>query len=164
MAGEVIGINSAIFSSTGDFSGIGFAVPSNTISKVVPSLISRGTFSHPWIGLSGINIISEIAVAIGLKQPTGFLVLDTVAGSPAQKARLHGGYKVTNIGGRQIALGGDVVEQIDKIKVRKVDDIAIYIESTKSVGDSVSLYVFRDGHSQRVNLTLAKRPGSQESL
>jgi S1-C subfamily serine protease len=164
MAGEVIGINSAIFSSTGDFSGIGFAVPSNTISKVVPSLISRGSFSHPWIGLSGININSEIAVAIGLKQPTGFLVLDTVAGSPAQKARLHGGYKVTNIGGRQIALGGDVIEQIDKIKVRKVDDIAIYIESTKSVGDSVSLYVFRDGHSQRVNLTLAKRPGSQESL
>lgn len=59
---------------------------------------------------------------------------------------------MTNIGGRQIALGGDVI------------DIAIYIESTKSVGDSVSLYVFRDGHSQRVNLTLAKRPGSQESL
>lgn len=83
MAGEVIGINSAIFSSTGDFSGIGFAVPSNTISKVVPSLISRGSFSHPWIGLSGININSEIAVAIGLNQPTGFLVLDTVAGSPA---------------------------------------------------------------------------------
>jgi S1-C subfamily serine protease len=152
MAGEVIGINSAIFSSTGDFSGIGFAVPSNTISKVVPSLISRGSFSHPWIGLSGININSEIAVAIGLNQPTGFLVLDTVAGSPAQKAGLHGGYKVTNIGGRQIALGVDVI------------DIAIYIESTKSVGDSVSLYVFRDGHSQRVNLTLAKRPGSQESL
>jgi S1-C subfamily serine protease len=152
MAGEGIGINSAIFSSTGDFSGIGFAVPSNTISKVVPSLISRGSFSHPWIGLSGININSEIAVAIGLNQPTGFLVLDTVAGSPAQKAGLHGGYKVTNIGGRQIALGGDVI------------DIAIYIESTKSVGDSVSLYVFRDGHSQRVNLTLAKRPGSQESL
>ncbi|MFL6462203.1 MAG: S1C family serine protease [Nitrososphaeraceae archaeon] len=163
MAGEVIGINSAIFSSTGEFSGIGFAVPSNTISKVVPSLLSRGSSSHPWIGLSGININSEIAVAIGLKQPTGFLVLDTVAGSPAQKARLHGGYKVTNIGGRQIALGGDAIEQIDEIKVRKVDDIIIYIESTKSVGDSVNLYVFRDGHNQRVNITLAERPRSQES-
>jgi S1-C subfamily serine protease len=163
MAGEVIGINSAIFSSTGEFSGIGFAVPSNTISKVVPSLLSRGSFSHPWIGLSGININAEIANAIGLKQPTGFLVVDTVAGSPAQKAGLHGGYKVTNIGGRQIALGGDAIEQIDKIKVRKVDDIIIYIESTKSVGDSVNLYVFRDGHNQRVNITLAERPRSQES-
>ncbi|MFL6434648.1 MAG: S1C family serine protease [Nitrososphaeraceae archaeon] len=72
MAGEVIGINSAIFSSTGEFSGIGFAVPSNTISKVVPSLLSRGSSSHPWIGLSGININSEIAVAIGLEQPIAF--------------------------------------------------------------------------------------------
>ncbi|MFL6326092.1 MAG: hypothetical protein ACJ71I_01225 [Nitrososphaeraceae archaeon] len=56
-----------------------------------------------------------------------------------------------------------MIEQIDKIKVRKIDDIAIYIESTKSVGDSVSLYVFRDGHNQRVKLTLEERRGSQES-
>ena len=162
MAAEVIGINSAIFSSTGEFSGIGFAVPSNTISKVVPSLITRGSFSHPWIGLSGINVSAEIANAIGLKQPRGFLVVDTIAGSPAQKAGLHGGYKVTNIQDMQIALGGDVIEQIDKTKVRKIDDIITYIESMKSVGDSVSLYVFRGGHNQRVNLTLAERPSFQE--
>ena len=90
-------------------------------------------------------------------------MVDTIAGSPAQKAGLHGGYKVTNIQDKQIALGGDVIEQIDKTKVRKIDDIITYIESMKSVGDSVSLYVFRDGHNQRVNLTLAERPSFQES-
>jgi S1-C subfamily serine protease len=90
-------------------------------------------------------------------------VVDTVAGSPAQKAGLRGGYKVTNIHSRQIVLGGDVIEQIDKTKVRKIDDIIMYLESMKSVGDSVSLYIFRDGRNQRVNLTLAQRPSPQES-
>jgi S1-C subfamily serine protease len=163
MDGEVIGINSAIFSSTGEFSSIGFAVPSNTMSKVVPSLITRGSFSHPWIGLSGVNINPEIANAMGLKEPRGFLVIDTVSGSPAEKAGLHGGNNVTNIYGRQIVLGGDVIEQIDKAKVRKIDDIVIYIESMKSAGDSVTLYVFRDGQNQRIDLTLAARPSSQGS-
>jgi S1-C subfamily serine protease len=163
MDGEVIGINSAIFSSTGEFSSIGFAVPSNTMSKVVPSLITRGSFSHPWIGLSGVNINPEIANAMGLKEPRGFLVIDTVSGSPAEKAGLHGGNNVTNIYGRQIVIGGDVIEQIDKAKVRKIDDIVIYIESMKSAGDSVTLYVFRDGQNQRIDLTLAARPSSQGS-
>jgi S1-C subfamily serine protease len=88
MRGEVVGINSAIFSSTGEFSGIGFAIPANTINKVVPFLITKGSYSHPWIGLSGTNMTPEIANAIGLKESRGFLVVDTVSGSPAEK----GGY------------------------------------------------------------------------
>jgi S1-C subfamily serine protease len=163
MAGEVIGVNSAVFSSTSEFSRIGFAVPSNTINKVVPSLITRGSFSHPWIGISGINVNAEVANATGLKKSTGFLVIETVPGSPAERARLHGGYKVTDIFGRKIPLGGDVIEQIDNIKVRKIDDIMTYIESVKSVGDSVSLYVFRNGHDQRISVMLAERPTFQSS-
>jgi serine protease Do len=98
-----------------------------------------------------------------LKESRGFLVVDAVSGSPAEKAGLHGGNNVTNIYGRQIVLGGDVIEQINKAKVRKIDDIVIYIESMKSVGDTVTLYVFRDGQNQRIDLTLAARPGSQDS-
>jgi S1-C subfamily serine protease len=162
MRGEVVGINSAIFSSTGEFSGIGFAIPSNTISKVVPSLITKGSFSHPWIGLSGTNMTPEIANAIGLKESRGFLVVDTVSGSPAEKGGLHGGNKVVIINGMQIALGGDVIEKIDDKVVRKIDDILAYIESMKSVGESVSLSVLRDGKIQKLNLSLAARPGFQE--
>jgi S1-C subfamily serine protease len=162
MRGEVVGINSAIFSSTGEFSGIGFAIPSNTISKVVPSLITKGSFSHPWIGLSGTNMTPEIANAIGLKESRGFLVVDTVSGSPAEKGGLHGGNKVVTINGMQIALGGDVIEKIDDKVVRKIDDILAYIESMKSVGETVSLSVLRDGKIQKLNLSLAARPGFQE--
>jgi S1-C subfamily serine protease len=162
MRGEVIGINSAIFSSTGEFSGIGFAIPSNTISKVVPSLITKGSFSHPWIGLSGTNMTPEIANAIGLKESRGFLVVDTVSGSPADKGGVHGGNKVVTINGMQIALGGDVIEKIDDKVVRKIDDILAYIESMKSVGETVSLSVLRDGKIQKLNLSLAARPGFQE--
>ena len=163
MRGEVVGINSAIFSSTGEFSGVGFAIPSNTLNKIIPSLIKGGSFSHPWIGLSGTNITPEIANAVGLKEPRGFLVADTVSGSPAEKAGLHGGDKVANINGREIALGGDVIEKIDNNTVRKIDDILVYLESVKSVGDTVSLSVLRNGQLQKLNLTLAARPSSQES-
>jgi S1-C subfamily serine protease len=163
MRGEVVGINSAIFSSTGEFSGVGFAIPSNTLNKIIPSLITGGSFNHPWIGLSGTNITPEIANAVGLKEPRGFLVADTVSGSPAEKAGLHGGDKVANINGREIALGGDVIEKIDNNTVRKIDDMLVYLESVKSVGDTVSLSVFRNGQLQKLNLTLAARPSSQES-
>jgi len=163
MRGEVVGINSAIFSSTGEFSGVGFAIPSNTLNKIIPSLIKGGSFSHPWIGLSGTNITPEIANAVGLKEPRGFLVADTVSGSPAEKAGLRGGDKVANINGREIALGGDVIEKIDNNTVRKIDDILVYLESVKSVGDTVSLSVLRNGQLQKLNLTLAARPSSQES-
>ena len=163
MRGEVVGINSAIFSSTGEFSGVGFAIPSNTLNKIIPSLIKGGSFSHPWIGLSGTNITPEIANAVGLKESRGFLVADTVSGSPAEKAGLRGGDKVANINGREIALGGDVIEKIDNNTVRKIDDILVYLESVKSVGDTVSLSVLRNGQLQKLNLTLAARPSSQES-
>jgi S1-C subfamily serine protease len=163
MRGEVVGINSAIFSSTAEFSGVGFAIPSNTLNKIIPSLITGGYFSHPWIGLSGTNITPEIANAVGLKEPRGFLVADTVSGSPAEKAGLHGGDKVANINGKEIALGGDVIEKIDNNTVRKIDDILVYLESVKSVGDTVSLSVLRNGQLQKLNLTLAARPSSQES-
>ena len=162
MRGEVVGINSAIFSSTGEFSGIGFAIPSNTINKVVPSLITKGSYSHPWIGLSGTDMTPEIANAIGLKESRGFLVVDTVSGSPAEKGGLRGGDRMVMINGKQIALGGDVIEKIDDKVVRKIDDILEYIESIKSVGETVTLSVLRDGKIQKVNLSLAPRPDFQE--
>lgn len=161
MRGEVVGINSAIFSSTGEFSGIGFAIPSNTINKVVPFLITKGSYSHPWIGLSGTNMTPEIANAIGLKESRGFLVVDTVSGSPAEKGGIHGGDREVTINGMQIALGGDVIEKIDDKVVRKIDDILAYIESMKSVGETVTLSVLRDGKIQKVNLSLAARPDFQ---
>jgi serine protease Do len=161
LRGEVIGMNTAIFSSTGESAGVGFAIPSNTLKKVVPALISSGMYQHPWLGISGTDVTPEIAEAVGLKEAKGFLVTDITSGSPADKAGIRGGYKIDNIDGREIALGGDIIVAIDNNTVRKIDDILSYLEREKNVGDQVRLTVLRDGNSTQTFPTiLAARPGS----
>jgi S1-C subfamily serine protease len=86
MQGEVIGINSAIFSTTGGSAGVGFAIPSNAITEIAPVLIERGAFQHPWLGVSGTDMTPEIAEAMGLEEPKGFLVIEVVPGGPADMA------------------------------------------------------------------------------
>jgi serine protease Do len=161
LRGEVIGMNTAIFSSTGESAGVGFAIPSNTLKKVVPALISSGVYQHPWLGISGTDVTPEIAEAVGLKEAKGFLVTDITSESPADKAGIRGGYKIDNIDGREIALGGDIIVAIDNHTVRKIDDILSYLEREKNVGDQVRLAVLRDGNiTQTFPTTLAARPGS----
>jgi serine protease Do len=160
LKGEVVGMNTAIFSSTGEFAGIGFAIPSNTIKKVVPSLINSGSYTHPWIGIVGTDITPEIAHASGLDEARGFLVTDVTANSPADKSGIRGGYKISDIHGRQIPLGGDVIQAIDNKTIRKIEDMLTYLEREKNVGDAINLTIFRDGKPAEINLTLAARPDS----
>jgi S1-C subfamily serine protease len=165
LRGEVIGMNTAIFSSTGESAGVGFAIPSNTLKKVVPALISSGVYQHPWLGISGTDITPEIAEALGLSEAKGFLVTDITSESPSDKAGIRGGYKIDNINGREIALGGDIIVAIDNNTVRKIDDILSYLEREKSVGDQVQLTVLRDGNIEQILPTiLAARPGSTSTL
>jgi S1-C subfamily serine protease len=163
MRGEVIGINSAIYSTTGQFAGIGFAVPSNTLAKVVPSLITNGSFQHPWLGVAGRDMTPGIADALGLTEPRGFLVMDVVAGSPAEQAGIQGGDRETTIDGVPVMLGGDVITSIDDKTVRKIDDILVYLQREKTVGDDLKLTILRDGQTMEVTITLGARPSQQES-
>ena len=163
MHGKVIGINSAIFSTTGEFAGVGFAIPSDTVARVIPSLITNGSYSHPWLGVSGTNMTPEVGAALGLKEPRGFLIVDVVSGSPSEKAGIKGGDKPTQINGREILLGGDVIIGIDDKDVRKIEDVLVYLESEKEIGDDVRLTVIRDGKPQEVIVTLAARPNPLES-
>jgi S1-C subfamily serine protease len=162
MQGQVIGINTAIFSVTGTFAGVGFAIPSNTIAKVVPVLIEEGFYPHPWIGVSGTDMTPEIAEAIGLEEPRGFLVISTQDGSPASRAGIQEGSNETVLPRREIPLGGDVILSIDGITVRKLDDLLGYLEQSTQVGQIVSLGIWRDGETTEVDLTLTARPGEQE--
>ena len=165
LRGEVIGMNTAIFSSTGESAGVGFAIPSNTLQKVIPSLISSGVYQHPWLGISGTDVTPEIAEALGFNESRGFLVTDITSESPADKAGIRGGYKIDNINGREIALGGDIIVAIDNNTVRKIDDILSYLEREKNVGDNVQLTVLRNGSIQEtLPTTLAARPGSTAQL
>src|SRR5215208_2619161 len=164
MKGQAIGMNTAIFSATGVYAGVGFAIPSNTITKVVPSLIATGSYQHPWLGLIGIDITPDIAKALGLglEDAKGFLVIGVNEGSPADKAGIRGGDKVANINGREIRLGGDIVLKIDNQEVRKIEDILTYLERNKHVGDTTQLTILRDGKPQTINITLTARPESTQ--
>jgi S1-C subfamily serine protease len=163
MKGEVIGINSAIYSSTGQFAGVGFAIPSNTMAKVVPSLITTGSFKHPWLGVAGRDMTPGIADRLGLDEPRGFLVMDLVAGSPAELAGIRAGDEETTIDGVPVKLGGDVIVGVDNKTVRKIDDILVYLQREKAVGDELQLTILRDGQEMSITAVLGARPSQQES-
>src|ERR671924_2102544 len=99
LKGEVIGMNTAILSESGATSGVGFAVPSDTLKVILPALIANGSYVHPWLGVSGTDVTPEIAIELGLKEARGFLVIDIVMGSPAERAGIRGGDMPVAIGG-----------------------------------------------------------------
>jgi S1-C subfamily serine protease len=161
--GQVVGINTAIRSSTGAFEGIGFAVPSNTIAKIVPTLIEKGSFQHPWVGISGTDMTPALAKALGIEdEPRGVLVVEVVQGSPADKAGIREGNRDTNVDGRNITLGGDIMLEIDGNPVRKLDDILVYLQREKTVGDTLDVTILRDGQLKNVQILLEARPAQQQ--
>ena len=160
--GEVIGMNTAIFSRTGAYSGVGFAVPSNTIAKEVPSLIKDGTYVHPWLGISGGKLTPNLAKAAGLPANYRGVVVGSVqAGSPAEKAGIKGLTQDDN-GATHF---GDIITAVDGHPIRQIDDILNYIESYKNVGDDIQLTVNRDGGGNMMTLTatLQARPQTNPS-
>ena len=158
MKGEVVGINTAIQSATGEFSGIGFAVPSNTVKKVVPVLIQDGEFKHPWMGISGTDVDPELAEVRGLNSSKGFLVVSVIEGSPAETAGLLGVTETRETDGREFALDGDIILSIDGETVRKISDILVHLQREKSVGDEMVLSVNRGGEILELTMVLEERP------
>ena len=159
MQGEVVGINTAIQSATGEFSGIGFAVPSNTVKKVVPVLIEDGEFKHPWMGISGTDVDPELAKVRELNSSKGFLVVSVIEGSPAESAGLLGVTETKEMDGREFALDGDIIVSIDGETVRKISDILIHLQREKSIGDEMVLSVNRNGEILELTMILEERPG-----
>lgn len=160
--GEVIGVNTAIETRTGVFSGIGFAIPSNTVKQVVPALIQNGDFEHPWIGVSGFNVNQDIAEEMNLENNTGFLVVTVVDGSPADKAGIQPGDRNATFNGGELTVGGDVIVGINGEKVRGISDILLYLTREAKVGQKVNLTVIRDGERITVPVELGAREDSPE--
>jgi len=158
MRGEVVGINTAIQSTTGEFTGVGFSIPSQTVAKIVPTLIENGEYKHPWIGISGRDIDPDMANVLNLKEAVGFLVIQVVEDSPAFDAGLIGSDKTIEIEGVNYPMGGDVILSVDGIEVRKIDDILIHLQRAKSVGDKMVLEVLRDGRTTNITIVLQERP------
>jgi S1-C subfamily serine protease len=158
MRGEIVGINTAIQSSTGEFTGVGFAIPSQTVVKIVPTLISEGEYKHPWIGISGRDIDLDMANALGLKDALGFLIITVVEDSPASDAGLIGSDKTIEVEGRDYPVGGDIILAVDGIDVRKIDDILIHLQRVKIIGDEMDLEILRGDRTTNVTIVLQERP------
>jgi S1-C subfamily serine protease len=156
MQGQLIGMNTAILSGTDTFSGIGFAIPSNTITKIVPTLIGKGYYVHPYLGLNINTLTTDLAANItGIPLNLKGVYVDTIKQyGPADKAGVHGSttdqYSKKHL--------GDIIIAVDRHNVTKSDDLITYIDQHKSVGENVTLTVFRNGHTTDLKVTLAARP------
>jgi S1-C subfamily serine protease len=161
--GRVIGVTSAIISSSGANAGIGFAIPSAIVQKVVPALIKTGRYEHPWLGISGLSLNPDIAKAMGLKpEQRGALIVDVIPGSPADKAGLRGSDRQVTIDGDKVRVGGDVIIAIDAQPVRTFDDLVTYLARSTEIGQIVTLDVLSNGKEKQVKVTLVARPESQQ--
>lgn len=176
--GQVIGVNRAIDTTTSNASGqptsagVGFAVSSNIIKRVVPVMIQTGRYDYPYLGISSISLgnpsppqsgsiensgLSLDAInALGLKQFTGTYVTDVVKGGPADQAGIKAATTPTSIQG--LDAGGDLIVAIDGHPVNQYDDMIAYIVTQKSAGDTVVLTVIRSGQKVDLTVTLGKRP------
>jgi serine protease Do len=158
-AGHVIGVPSAIISPAGSSAGIGFAIPSVIVQRVVPALITTGHYEHSYLGISGISLDSELAKAMGLTpDQRGALVVNVVADGPAAKAGLQGGNRQVTINGQQVTVGGDIIISVDGKQVKGFDDLITYLARSTDVGQKITLTMLRQGKEETVEVTLAARP------
>jgi S1-C subfamily serine protease len=151
MKAEVIGVNTA-----GIFPGnIGFAVPSNAVNRIVPVLIEAGNYSHPWLGMTGGPLTSDIAQREGLERNFKGVIVDTIVkDSPADKAGING--SITNQYGER--LGGDIITAVDGNSVIRMEDLISHLEIERSVGQNMTLTIYRDGSILDKQITVGQRP------
>jgi putative serine protease PepD len=154
-AGEVVGVNTQIKSESGGSDGIGFAVPSSTISSIVPQIISSGSVEHAYLGVAVASIPSTVADELGL--PAGVEVTEVRGSSPAAEAGLRAATGSATVDGQSYPTGGDVITAVDGTAVTTGAELQVAIDA-KSPGDSVSITYTRDGQSTTVEVSLGTRP------
>jgi S1-C subfamily serine protease len=163
LQGRVIGVNSQIISPSQASAGIGFAVSSNTVRRVVPHLIAEGRYPHPWLGVQVLSLSPEWVRALrqaGMEVPVekGLLVLGVVQGGPADRAGIRGGTQIARIGGYRVPVGGDIITAINGHPVPTLRELNVYLDLQTRVGETVEVTLFRGRQEMKVNVTLAERP------
>jgi S1-C subfamily serine protease len=151
MKGEVIGVNTAgIFPG-----GIGLAVPSDTILRIIPVLMQEKNYTHPWLGVTGNTLTADIAKREKVDRTQKGVIIDTIVkSSPADLAGLNG----SNINQYGEKRGGDIITAVDDKKIIKMEDLISYLELNKAVNDNATLSVYRDGEIIDKQVTLKSRP------
>jgi S1-C subfamily serine protease len=145
--GYVVGVPTAIESPVRANAGIGFAVPSAIVQKIVPALIENGAYAHPWLGISGTSLTSQEAKALDMDaDQRGALIIEVVGGSPAQEVGLQ---------------GDDLIVAIEDQPVEEFEDLVAYLARYSNVGERVTLTIVREGRQRTIELTLAARPAAE---
>ena len=165
--GEVVGVVSQIISEQRSFSGIGLAVPSTIVNRVVPALIESGRYEHAYLGIQGQTYSPICSDALDLPKSTrGAYITQVVPGGPAARGGLSGASTRTRFDSEELEFicppgsGGDLITHVDDFKLSSFDDLMLYLERYSSPGDEVSLTVLRNGSNVRVTVKLGKRPST----
>lgn len=158
LEGQVIGVNTAIETRTGGFSGIGFAIPSNTVQNIASNIIEEQEHKTPWLGITGRDVNPEIAEKMNLENVTGFLIIDIQEEGPADLADINPSTEETTIGGIPSRIGGDVITHIDGERMRGIEDILFYLQREAEVGQEITVTVIRNGQEQNISIILQERP------
>jgi S1-C subfamily serine protease len=154
--GEVIGINSAIYTPTGTTAGIGFAIPVNTAKGIANDLITDGRVHRAFLGVETLPVGGYLSQALDLPVQEGLLVETVTRGGPAAVAGIRGGDQVAQAGMRRITIGGDVITSIDGQKVSNQFDVNVIL-NRKRPGDNIAVTLYRGGKKMDVQVKLAER-------
>ncbi|WP_457555834.1 S1C family serine protease [Candidatus Pyrohabitans sp.] len=152
--GEVIGVNTAIFTTSEGFQGIGFAIPINTAREVAESIIEEGKVPRPWMGITGVDLTPALAEQLNLSISRGAIVISVTPGSPAEKAGLRGS---RGMPGEEDFELGDVIVEIAGMEIKNMDDV-IQAVLMHRIGDTIEVKYYRDGEFRVTSITLGERP------
>jgi S1-C subfamily serine protease len=151
--GEMIGINTQIVSPSGASSGVGFAIPVNTIRRVAADLIREGRVVRPWFGVEGYAITEDFAEALNLPVKSGFLVARVAKGSSAESAGIRGASKVIAVYRERVLVGGDIIVAVDNKPVTSAQELKLVLEPKKP-GETVKVTIYRQGSKMDLNVRL----------
>jgi S1-C subfamily serine protease len=159
--GEVVGVNTLGLMPNRAQAGLNFAIPINNAKRVLPDLLARGAYAHPFVGIASAEITRQVADTLGLSVQEGLLIQSVEPGTGAERAGLRGGREPREVGSRRLAVGGDILVAIDGQKVRRPEDFVAYLELNKKAGETATLTVVRDGQHRDVQVTLGERPRAE---
>jgi len=154
--GDVVGITTAIIDSS---QGVGFAIPSDTILKELPSLVTTGSYNfHPLIGISTVDMSYQLAQLQKTNFTYGVLVENVTSGGPADKAGLRGGTQTVTVSGVSYLIGGDIIVSVNGTKIVNTDALSSYLAEYALAGQTLVLQIVRGGQMMTVNVVLGTRP------